>query len=97
MRVERTNELKRFAGPAALILFAMVAGGCATVDHTHPEYEANMQAVQEATRRANEAAERANTAAGRAEQAAVRSEAAAVRAEQAALKAEAIFKQALRK
>jgi len=91
------KQAARFKWPATAIVLTMLATGCATVDHTHPQYEANMKAVQEATQRANEAAERANAAAMRAEQASSRSEAAAVRAERAALKAEAIFKKGLRK
>lgn len=86
-----------FRWPATAIVLIMLVTGCATVDHTHPQYETDMKAVQEATQRANAAAERANAAATRAEQASSRSEAAAVRAERAAVKAEAIFKKGLRK
>ena len=66
-----------------LIGLTMLTVGCAPAGHKHAEYEAQMQAVQEAT-------QKANAATTRAEQAAVRSEAAAVRSERAALKAEAI-------
>lgn len=97
MRGKRKHQVLSYGWAPLLMLCMMLAGGCAVVGHKHPEYEANVQAVQEATQRADAAAQRANTAAQRAEQAAVRSEAAAVRAEQAALKAEAIFKKGLRK
>jgi hypothetical protein len=97
VRGKRENRVLGYGWAPTLILFTMLTAGCAAVDHKHPEYEVNVQAVQEATQRANAAAQRANTAAQRAEQAAARSQAAAVRAEQAALKAEAIFKKGLRK
>lgn len=93
----RNNHMTRYRWAPLPILLTMLAVGCATVDHKHAEYEANLQAIQQATQNANAAAARANTAAARAEQAAGRSEAAAVRAERAALKAEAIFKKGLRK
>jgi hypothetical protein len=97
VRGARENQVMGYGWALVLMLFTMLATGCAAVNHKHPEYEVNVQAVQEATQKANVAAQRANTAAQRAEQAAARSEAAAVRAEQAAQKAEAIFKQGLRK
>jgi hypothetical protein len=93
----RNNQTTRYGWAPLPILVTMLAVGCAPAGHKHAEYEANIQAVQQATQNANAAAAAANTAAARAQQAAVRSEAAAVRAERAALKAEAIFKKGLRK
>ena len=84
-----------------------LAYGCAAFDHDHPDLETNLNALNEAVRKAESAASRAESAASkaanaeqaarRAESAATRAESAATRAERAAGKAEAIFKKTLSK
>ena len=90
MTLKRRSHKTCTRSASMVFVLTILAVGCAPTIHKHPDYEANLQAVQEAI-------QKANAATARAEQAAARSETAAVRAERAALKAEAIFKKGLRK
>lgn len=98
----------KFAGlvgksAVALAAVALLGTGCIP-EHEHPDYKVNVQAVENATKKAeaagsgaNAAAGKASAAAGQAEAAAARAEAAAERAERAAAKAEAAFEKSMKK
>ena len=94
----------------ALAAVALLGTGCIP-EHEHPDYKVNVQAVENATKKAedagagaNAAADKASAAAKQAEgsatkagDAAARAEAAAERAERAAAKAEAAFEKSMKK
>lgn len=82
------NQSSRYMGnmgraAVCLGVLALLGSGCSVTEHKHPEYEVNVQAVNDATAKADAAAGRA--------------EAAAERAERAAAKAAAMFEKTMRK
>ncbi len=92
----------------SLGVLALLGSGCGVVEHDHPEYETNVQAVEAATRTSQDAANSAQAAARNAAAAADKAEAAASsaadkaaaaaeRAERAADKAESIFEKLMTK
>ena len=110
------NQSSRYMGnmgraAVCLGVLALLGSGCSVTEHKHPEYEVNVQAVNDATAKADAAAGRAEAAAGNADAAAGRAgtaarnadaaagraEAAAERAERAAAKAAAMFEKTMRK
>ena len=103
------SVLGRFA--ISLGVLTLLGSGCLPVDHEHPEYKVNVQAVEAATKTsqgasgaAQAAAKSAAASAAKAEAAAksaadavAKAEAAAERAERAADKAEAVFEKSMKK
>ena len=108
-----STKYARVIGRFAVSLGALTLLGtaCGPLEHEHPQYQVNVQAVEDATKKsqaaagdagaaakkADGAAARAEAAAGKAGEAAARAEAAAERAERAAAKAEAMFEKSMRK
>lgn len=102
----------RVLGRLAISLGVLaLLGGCGPVEHEHPQYKVNVQAVEAATKTsqaaasgaeaaaksAGAAAKQAEAAAAKAGEAATRAEAAAERAERAVTKAEAMFEKSMTK
>ena len=101
--------VSRFA--ISLGALTLLGTACGPIEHEHPEYKVNVQAVEAATKtsqgaagdagaaakKADGAAARAEAAAGKAGEAAAKAEAAAERAERAAAKAEAMFEKSMKK
>lgn len=89
----------------------LLGAACGPIEHEHPEYKVNVQAVEDATMKSQAAAgdagaaaekadgatARAEAVAGQAGEAAAQATAAAERAERAAIKAEAIFEKFMQK
>ncbi len=101
--------ISRFA--ISLGALTLLGTACGPIEHEHPQYKVNVQAVEAATKKsqgaasdagaaakkADGAAARAEAAAGKAGEAAAKAEAAAERAERAASKAEAMFEKSMKK
>ncbi len=101
-----STKYARVIGRFAVSLGALTLLGtaCGPIEHEHPQYKVNVQAVEDATKKsqaaagdAGAAAKKAEAAAGKAGEAAARAEAAAERAERAAAKAEAMFEKSMKK
>lgn len=110
--VKLSTKFASLAGRSAIALAAVALLGTGCIpEHEHPDYKVNVQAVENATKKAeaagsgaNAAADKASAAAKQAEaaaakagEAAARAEAAAERAERAAAKAEAAFEKSMKK
>lgn len=103
------SVLGRFA--ISLGVLALLGSGCLPVDHEHPQYKVNVQAVEAATKASQSAsgaaeaaaksaaaaAAKADAAAKSAADAVAKAEAAAERAQRAADKAEAVFEKSMKK
>ena len=79
--------ISRFA--ISLGAITLLGTACGPFDHEHPEYKVNVQAVEDATKKAQAAASGAGAAAKNSAGAAARAEAAAGKAGEAAARAEA--------
>lgn len=95
------KQLSRYMGnmgraAVCLGVLALLASGCAIPEHEHEAYKVNVQAVNDATGKAEAAAGRAEAAAGKADAAAGRADAAAGKADAAAGRAEAAAERAER-
>ena len=104
---------KKILGRSVLCLgvVTLLGSGCAPSPHDHADLKVNVEAVNDATAKAeaaakggddaaanaDAAAKRAEAAAAKAGEAAARAEAAAERAERAAEKAEAAFEKSMKK
>ena len=98
---KHANVLGRFA--ISLGAITLLGTACGPIEHEHPEYKVNVQAVEAATKKsqgaasdAGAAAKKADGAAARADGAAGRAEAAAGKAGEAAARAEAAAERAER-